>query len=247
MTRELLQAVRQEVLSSSGPVTASQVARSIPVEGKSPSSKQVKEALRQLTEIEHGLERIYSWKRYRASEVFSREPLTSAVESAFLQILEQEPFTIPKAASAIRGILRLVSEEQVSSVLRSIAKPLLSSGKIHHYAVTRQSVLYFSSTWASSLTGGEGNEDSLLHLLTGAVERLQPSEGSFVSIAELRHSSEVRHLLDETILQLAQSRRLILTRYDGPKTVSEEEKWQYVEAADGELFVGVALGRSEET
>jgi hypothetical protein len=48
------------------------------------------------------------------------------------------------------------------------------------------------------------------------------------------------------VIHLADTRQLVLARYDGPRPVPDEEKWNYVEDDKGELFIGVALPRIEK-
>jgi hypothetical protein len=55
----------------------------------------------------------------------------------------------------------------------------------------------------------------------------------------------VRAAFDTAVIHLADKRQLVLARYDGPRPVPDEEKWEYVEDDRGELFIGVALPRIE--
>jgi len=170
--------------------------------------------------------------------------LRSAVEDAFVAVLDEAPLTIAKAAKPASQVLRRVSEDSVLAELRGVAPKLVAARKIVQVPVNRQSVVYMSIPYLERLVPAKSAADTE-QLILAAVRGLQSGPGNFVKVDELRKSREWRHFIDAAIISLADKGKLILGHYGGPRPESDEEKSRYLEDPKGQLFIGVAIPRNE--
>jgi hypothetical protein len=225
------------------PLTISQIA-SAAGSGKKPGAKfssEVTDELSRLTESSS----VFEWPRYGASRIFWKRSLREAMEDAFVQVLDREALTLTKAAKPVSKLLRRVSEKRALAELKLAAPPLAAAKRVAQVALSRQSVVYFSFGYLERLLPAREEEASLGSALLSAVERLQSGPGNYVRIDHLRKALELRKGLDEAALALARQGKLLLTRYDGVRPLPDEEKWNYVEDEQGELFTGAALPLGE--
>jgi hypothetical protein len=188
---------------------------------------------------------IHEWPKYRNTRIFWNRPLRSAVDEAFIAVLDSAPLTVPKAAKPVSKLLQRASESSVLSELKLVAPRLAATHRIMHVAVNRQSVVYLSFAYVGRLLPGRGPETSIETTVVEAVKRLQSGPGNFVRIDHLRNAPELRGILDATVIRLAEKGELVLGRYDGPRPVPEEDKWNYVEDERAELFIGAAVPRGK--
>jgi hypothetical protein len=115
--------------------------------GRSKPNVKLIEALKQLTDQAA----INEWPSYRRSRIFSERPLRSAVEDAFVAVLDGAPLTIAKAARPVSQALGRVSEDRVLAELRGVAPKLAEARKIVQVPVNRQSVVYISIPYLGRL------------------------------------------------------------------------------------------------
>lgn len=177
--------------------------------------------------------------------MFCRRTLRDAVEDAFLQALEQQPLTPARAGAAVRKSLRRISAGLALQEIKAAAPGLLSARQVHTIGVNRQVFVYVGTRWLEKLLPQQPVNASRGEGILTALQRLQPGPGNYVRIDHLRAAPEVRLRLDQEVVQLAEAGKLILGRYDGPRPVPDEEKGNYIEDQNGELFIAIALPRPE--
>jgi hypothetical protein len=210
--------------------------------GRSKPNAKLVETLTQLT----GRAVIHEWPSYRRSQIFSNRPLRSAVEDAFVAVLDEAPLTIAKAAKPVSQALGRVSEDSVLAELRGVAPKLAGARKIMQVPVNRQSVVYMSISYLGRrLVPAKSATDTIEQLIVAAVKGLQSGHGNFVRVDELPKSRELRNFLDAAIISLADQGKLILGHYGGPRPESDEEKSRYLEDPTGQLINAVAIPRNE--
>jgi hypothetical protein len=245
MTLEEIQTIGVALLRAQKPMTASQLQAAVDGRANTARAKRFASELKKLAVAEPAIPGIRAWPKYGASQVYCSRPLRACVEEALLRALEREPLTIPKGAKAVRKALRLVGEKRCSAEVRAAGRDLAASKQLLVFAATRQSPIFVSWAWLKAQAPSQLPSHSLETTLLGVVRRLQPGAGNYVRVDRLRNAPEVRAALDRAAIQLADKRELVLARYDGPRPVPDEEKWEYVEDDRGELFIGVALPRIE--
>jgi hypothetical protein len=218
------------------------------VEGRASATgaKRFDGELRKLLAEQPALPGIHAWPKYGRSQVYCGRPLRACAEEALLGALEREPLTVPKAAKAVRKALRFISEARALAEVRVAGRDLAAAKQVLQFAATRQSPIYVSWVWLKAQGPADSSSQSLERTLPGVVQRLQPGASNYVRVDRLRNTPEVRTVLDQSVIHLADTRQLVLARYDGPRPVPDEEKWNYVEDDKGELFIGVALPRIEK-
>jgi hypothetical protein len=226
-------------------MTASQLQAAVEGRANAAGAKRFASELKKVVADGPAIPGIYAWPKYGASQVYCSRPLRSCVEEALLVALEREPQTIPKAAKAVRKALRFVGEKRASGEVRAAGRDLATSKQLLVFAATRQSPIFVSWAWLKAQAPGELSPGTLERALPAVVQRLQPGAGNYVRADRLRNAAEVRAVFDKAVIHLADNRQLVLARYDGPRPVPDEEKWEYVEDDRGELFIGVALPRIE--
>ena len=168
--------------------------------------------------------------------------MRSAVEDAFVAVLDGAPLTITKAAKPVSQALGRVSEDSVLAELRGVAPRLAGARKIVQVPVNRQSVVYMSISYLGRLVPAKS--DTIEQLIVAAVKGLESGPGNFVRVDELWKLQALRDFIDKAIISLADHRKLILGHYSGPRPESDEEKSRYLEDSIGELFIGVAIPRN---
>jgi hypothetical protein len=242
MTSELLEATKAAVQRGAGPMTTSQiwaaVKREMSVPGKDRFSAETKESL-------PGSEGIYVWPEFRRSPLFCSRPLAACVEEALLKALDEEPLTVTKAVLAVKKALRKVPEKHIVKEIKVLLPRQTQSGVVIRLPVG-QSAIYLSRNWMADKGKVDGGDSALTSLIRQVIARLQSISGTYVRIDHLRNAPELCAVLNRTLIELADAGELVLSRYDGPRPVPEENKWIYVEDEAGELFIGVALTRERE-
>src|SRR6266436_3009095 len=124
MDSELSDACLKAIQKASKPMSLAEIGAACL--GRSKPSAKLVEALKQLA----GRAIIYEWPSYRRSQIFFSRPLRSAVEDAFVAVLDEAPLTIAKAAKPASQVLRRVSEDSVLAELRGVAPKLVAARKI---------------------------------------------------------------------------------------------------------------------
>jgi hypothetical protein len=244
MNAELRDACIAAVQQADAPRTAARIG-SAARGGRKPSAKfsaEVAEAL-----ADSG---VSEWPRYRGSRIFWHRSFRNSVEDAFVKALDSEPLTVSKAAGPVSKLLQRVSASRALPELKAVAPQLAAAGRILQVAVNRQSVIYLSFDYLRSLIPARGREPSpadsvFADSILGVMERLQSGPGNYVRIDRLRNTPEFRRPLDDAAIALTEEGRLVLARYDGPQPVADEDKWNYIEDKQGELFIALAIRRSE--
>jgi hypothetical protein len=239
MESELSSACLTAIQSASKPMSLSEI-RATCLGRSKPNAKLV-EALKQLAERAA----IHEWPPYRKSQIFSNRPLRSAVEEAFVAVLDGAPLTIAKAAKPVSQALGRVSEDSVLAELRGVAPKLAGSRKIVQVPVNRQSVVYMSIPYLGRLVPAKSAADTIEQLIVAVIKGLESGPGNFVPIEELRKSQALRGFIDKAIISLADQGKLILGHYGGPRPERDEEKSLYLEDSKGRLFIAAAIPRSE--
>jgi hypothetical protein len=239
MDSELSSACLTAIQTASKPMSLSEIGAACL--GRSKPNAKLTEALKQLA----GRAVIHEWPSYRRSQIFGSRPLRSAVEDAFVAVLNEAPLTIAKAAKPVSQALGRVSEDSVLAELRGVAPKLAVARKIVQVPVNRQSVVYVSITYLSRLVPVKSVADTIEQLLLAAVRGLQSGPGNFVKVDDLRKSRELRNFIDAAIISLADQGKLIMGHYGGPRPESDDEKSCYLEDPKGQLIIGVALPRNE--
>lgn len=242
MNVELRDACIAAVQQADGPLTAAQIgAAAAALGGKKPGGKDVAEALSQLPADS----RVSEWPKRGRSRIFAKVSFRNAVEDAFVKALDEEALTVPKAARPVSKLLKQVSESSALAELKKVAPQLAAAKRVLRVAVNRQSVAYLSFGYLERQIPAHGPESSLADSILAVVERLQSGPGNYVRIDHLRNAPELRRRVDDAAIELAEKGKLVLGRYDGPRPVPDEEKWNYLEDSRGELFIGLALRRNE--
>jgi hypothetical protein len=245
MTFESIEAVGAVLQRAQGPLTVNQVQAAVVGRTNAAGAKRFAGELRKLLVDQPSLPGIHMWPKYGVSQVYCSRPLRACAEEALLRALEREPLTLPKGATAVRKALRLISEARALSEVRAATRDLAAAKQLLLFAATRQSPILVSWVWLKAQAPADSASAMLETVLPGVVQRLQPGVGNFVRVDRLRNSPEIRAFLDRAVIHLADTRALVLARYDGPRPVPDEEKCDYVEDQSGELFIGVALPRRE--
>src|SRR5271165_1524101 len=111
MNSELSSACLTAIQSNSEPMSLSKIGAACL--GRSKPNAKLIEALKHLTDRAA----IHEWPSYRRSQIFSKQPLRSAVEDAFVAVLDGAPLTIAKAARPVSQALGRVSEDNVLAEL----------------------------------------------------------------------------------------------------------------------------------
>jgi ribosomal protein L17 len=190
---------------------------------------------------------IYLWPNYKGSPLFYSRPLAVCIEETLLHALEEEPLTATKAGSAVKKALKVVSKEKVLKEVKVLLPKLVTSGAVKRVAANRQAVIYLSRSWMAAETAvGVDEKASLKSAILGAIARMQSGPGNYVRVDHLRLAPETRSIFDKIVIDLADKRELVLTRYNGPRPLPDDQKWVFVEDGSGELFIGVALPRNQE-
>jgi hypothetical protein len=242
MDSELSDACLKAIQKASKPMSLAEIGAACL--GRSKPNAKLVEALRQLTDRAA----IYEWPSYRKSQIFSNRTLRSAVEDAFVAVLDGAPLTIAKAAKPVSQALGRVSEDSVLADLRGVAPKLAGARKIVQVPVNRQSVVYMSISYLARLARlvpAKSAAATIDQLIVAAVKGLESGPGNFVRVDELRKSRELRHFIDAAIISLADQGKLIMGHYGGPRPESDDEKSCYLEDPKGQLIIGVALPRNE--
>jgi hypothetical protein len=245
MTFEAIQAIGAVLQHAQGPLTVSQVQAAVVGRTNAAGAKRFAGELRKLLVEQPALPGIHAWPKYGVSQVYCSRPLRSCVEEALLRAVEREPLTVPKGAKAVRKALRLISDTRALTEVRAVGRDLAATKQLLLFAATRQSPIFVSWIWLKAQAPADSPPGTLESVLPGVVQRLQPGAGNFVRVDRLRNAPEVRAVLDKAVIRLADTRQLVLARYDGPRPVPDQGKCDYVEDESGELFIGVALPRME--
>jgi len=238
MDSELSEACVTAIKQAAKPISLSDIGAACL--GRSKPTTKLVEVLRQLT----GRAVIHQWPSYRRSHIFSSVPLPMAVEEAFLTALEDAPLTVAQAAKPVSHIIGRVSEESALAELRRVAPKLASARKIMQIPVGRQSVVYMSVPYLGHIVPTKPS-NAAEELILEVVTRLQPGAGNYVAVEKIRHSAELRRFIDAAVIALAARGKLVLAPYGGPRPETDEERSRYVADARGELFIGIALPRTE--
>jgi len=239
MESELSSACLTAIQAASKPMSLSEI--SAACLGRSKPNAKLVEALKQLAD----LAAIHEWPSYRRSQIFSNRPLRSAVEDAFVAVLDGAPLTIAKAAKPVSRALGRVSEASVLAELRGVAPKLARARKIVQVPVNRQSVVYMSVSYLGRLGPAKSAANTIEQLIIAAVKGVESGPGNFVRVDELRKSRALRNFVDTAIISLADQGKLILGHYGGPRPDNDEEKSRYLEDSKGQLFIAVAIPRNE--
>ena len=231
MHSELSDACLNAIQKATKPISLSEIGAACL--GRSKPNAKLEEVLKQLV----GRAVIHEWPTYRKSRLFDGRPLRSAVESAFVAVLDDAPLTIAQAAKPVRDVLNRVSEKSVLSELRGVAPKLAAARKIIQVPVNRQTVVYMSVPYLGRIVPAKpaATEQTIID----AVTRLQPGPGNYVRVDQLRQSADVRGLIDATVIALADQSKLVLAPYGGPRPVTDEERSRYVEDGAGHLFIAI--------
>ena len=242
MTSELLEGARCAVQRSVGPITISQIMSAVKREMKVPNqtrfAAEIKESLPRLAGM-------YVWPKFGSTAPFCSRSLAACAEEALLQALDEEPLTATNAASAVKKALRYVSEKQILKEIKVLLPRLTTSGVLVRLAVG-QLGSYLSPRWMANRARADGSDSPLASLIPQVIARLQSGPGNYVRVDHLRMAPEIRAVLDKEVIQLADTGKLVLGRYDGPLPVPEEYEWSYIEDERGDLFAGIALPRNLE-
>jgi hypothetical protein len=239
MESELSSACLTTIQTASKPMSLSEIGAACL--GRSKPNAKLIEALKQLTDRAA----IHEWPSYRRSQIFSKQPLRSAVEDGFVAVLDGAPLTIAKAARPVSQALGRVSENRVLAELRAVAPKLAGARKIVQVPVNRQSVVYMSIPYLGRIVPAKPAAGTIEQLIVAAVKGLQSGQGNFVRVDELRKSRALRDVVDTAIISLADQGKLILGHYGGPRPDNDEEKSRYLEDSKGQLFIAVAIPRNE--
>jgi hypothetical protein len=189
---------------------------------------------------------VYEWPAYSRTRIFCGRTVQAAVEAEFLRALAGQPLTAPKAAPIVSKALRRISTEQVLKAIKPAISRLVSERSVYSFAANRQSVVFFSFLWLEGLLAERKVDHPAADIILEAVRELQPGHGNYVRVDHLRAARPVRHLVDDVVIELADAGKLVLARYDGSHQIPDSERIEYIEDKQGELFIGVALPRSEE-
>lgn len=239
MESELSSDCLAKIQAASKPISLSEI--SAACLGRPKSNAGLVEALKQLTDRAA----IHEWPSYRTSRIFSRRPLRSAVEDAFVAVLDAAPLTIAKAAKPVSQALGRISEDRVLTELRVAAPKLAGARKVVQVPISRQSVVYLSLSYIGRLVPAKSAPDTIEQSVVAAVKALETGSGNFVPVEELRKSRALRDIVDAAVISLADQGRLILGHYGGPRPESDEEKSRYLEDEKGQLVIGIAIPREE--
>jgi hypothetical protein len=247
MTTEVLETATRVIQRSATPLSLSQIGTAVLRERKIPGRKQFTAGLRASLPTLASLPGIYRWPDFRRSQMFCGRPLAECVEESLLRALAAEPLTAKKAGGAVKKALKVVPETRVLKEVNGLLARLAASGAVKRVAANRQAVIYLGSDWMREQVGGPAaTQNPLKPAILDAIARLQSGRGNYVRVDHLRLAPPLRAAFDAAVLELAESGSAMLTRYNGPRPVAEEDKWLYVEDAAGELFIGVALPREQE-
>ncbi len=245
MTHESIRDIGAILECAQGPLTVSQVQAAVAGRVNAAGARRFAGELRKLLAEQPALPGIHAWPKYGVSQVYCSRPLRVCVVEALLRALEREPLTVPKGAKAVRKALRLISETRALSEVRAAGRDLAATKQLLVFAATRQSPIFVSWAWLKEQAPADSPTAALESVLPAVVQRLQPGAGNYVRVDRLRNTPEVRAVLDRAVIRLADTRQLVLARYDGPRPVANGEESDYVEDERGELFAGVALPRTE--
>ncbi len=231
------------VRQSAAPMTAAEIGAACL--GKKPTAKFNATLVAELSRLpaESG---VHEWPKNGRSRIFCGRSFRVCVEEALLQALAEQPLTVAQAAKPVAKILRRASQAAALKEIKAAAPALVSANRILAFAINRQSVVYFSFAWLERLLPARPSASALSEAIREGVLQLQSGAGNYVRVDRLRNTSAIRRAVDRAAIELADAGKLILTRYDGPKPVPDTEKTNYIEDAGGDLFIGVALPRSEE-
>jgi hypothetical protein len=242
MESELSSACLEKIQAASKPMSLSEI--SAACFGRPKPTAKLTEALKHLVDRAT----VYEWPSYRTSRIFSGRPLRSAVEDAFVALLDDAPLTVSKAAKPVSQFIGRVSEEKVLAELRTAAPKVAAAHRIVQVPISRQSVVYMSPSYLGRLVPTKpthGPTETLDQLIVAAIKKLESGPGNFVSVQELRSSRALHDAMDATIISLADQGRLMLGHYGGPRPESDEEKSRYLEDKKGQLVIGIAIPRKE--
>lgn len=245
MTLDLLSSVRAVLEASGTPMKPSEIRKALSGMEKLPSQKTFGSALRKVLEAQPEYPGIKIWPKHGASSVYCARDLGEVLAESFLEALNQGPLTIAQAAKAVSKSLRVLSVARAYTELKIVAREMALANRIHQISPNRQVVMYLSYAWAAKLVAEPISssipKDPIGQLLPGILERLQPGQGNYVRVDHLRNTPELRGFVDRAVIQLADAGLLALAAYDGPRSIPDEEKWNYVEDGRGELYIGIAL------
>jgi hypothetical protein len=242
MESALSSACLAKIQAASKPMSLSEI--SAACLGRREPNAELKQALKQLTDRAE----IHEWPSYRRSPLFGGRSLRSAVEDAFVAVLDEAPFTIAKAAKSVSQAVGRVSEENARNELRAVASKLAGACKIVQVPISRQSVVYMSLSYVGRLAPTQSAAEATNtfdQLIITAVNHLQSGPGNFVPVEELRKSSAIRDFIDAAIISLADQGKLVLGRYGGPRPEDDVERTRFLEDRKGQLFVGIATPRND--
>src|SRR5262249_18124703 len=218
MDSELSDACLKAIQKAAKPITLSEIGAVCL--GRSKPNAKLTEVLKQLA----GRAVIHQWPTYRRSQIFDSRPLRRAVEDAFLAALDDAPLTVAKAAKPISQVLGRVSEKSVLVELRGVAPELAAARKIIQVPISRHSVLYMSIPYLERFVPAKSAASSIEKLILDVITRLQPGPGNYVSVDQLRRSTEFRRFLDDAVIVLADQGKLVLAPYGGPRPETDEER-----------------------
>jgi hypothetical protein len=232
----------EKIRAATKPMSLSEISAAC-LERKKPNAE-LERVLKQLADSAE----IHEWPPYRRSPLFSSRSLRSAVEDAFIAVLDKAPLTIAKAAEPVSQVIGRVAQVNAHTELRAVAPKLAGAHKVVQVPISRQSVIYMSLSYLARLAPTQ-SAPAAAHTfdqsIVAIVRSLESGPGNFVSVQELRSSRALRDAVDARIISLVDQRRLIFGHYGGPRPENDEEKSRYLEDRKGQLVIGIAIPRNE--
>ena len=259
-SQEWLHAASRLLEQQRGPMTLKQLAKKVTGSDTSNKAKLFFSDFPQAAASTGSELKIFLWPGKQGRAAYAGESLRTAVETALLNVLERQPLTLSKAIEAVGRAFpaTIVSRTRIVAEARIAARELAARNLLLLQPCNRQVVMLFSRSWiqrwsefakalphatpvATQPNIQPPTTPALSEELPTLVARLQEAPGFFVPVSKLRATEEVLNLFDAAVLTLARQRHLLLAEYDGPQSLALENRSNYIQDRNGQLFLAVAL------
>ena len=138
--------------------------------------------------------------------------------------------TFDQASKAIALPLGKVKPE-----VKALLPELLKSGRVQEIVAAKRA-WYFAPKVVTSDPALAGLKIAILK----SVRALEPEVGSFAAVYQLRTAPAINAVLDNAVVELADSGELLLAEYGGPMPVPVSEEHEFVLDLRGCMYIGVA-------
>ena len=194
----------------------------------------------------------HKWPPQRgAASRYWHHTVAGHISAVLVENLDRQPLTLALAAGLIKASI-LSKDRAVVEVKTQLL--LLEELQVRQQVLADKKIWYFSKAWAQRLADASPVSSNVSSTLSSpsfkdaivrSIEALESGPGNYVPVYKLRLASGANAHFDRQIVELADENRLVMTAYNGPRPVPEEQAHDYVQDEQGRLYIGIARPRKE--